>query len=81
MKKKKISRRITAAMGSVELKKMQNGTMEPDDWTGFADAVKLMQQAPFDIKDGVVTLVDIRRHARKTKAKFGSLGAIFVDYL
>lgn len=81
MKKKKISRRITAAMGSVELKRMQNGTMEPDDWTGFADAVKLMQQAPFEIKDGVVTLADIRRHARKTKAKFGTLGAIFIDYL
>ena len=81
MKKKKISRRITAAMGSVELKRMQNGTMEPDDWTGFADAVKLMQQAPFEIKDGVVTLADIRRHARKTKVKFGTLGAIFIDYL
>lgn len=81
MKKKKISRRITAAIGGVELKRMQKGTMEPEDWTGFTNAVKLIERAPFEIKDGVVTLVDIRRHARKTKAKFGAVGAIFVDYL
>lgn len=81
MKTGKISRRIAAAVGNIDLKRIQDSDMKPDDWTGFTEAVKLIERAPFEIKDGVVTLVDIRRHARKVKAKYGFLGAIFIDYL
>lgn len=81
MKKGKISRRIAAAIGGIDLKHLQDSDLTPEDWTGFTEAVSLIERSPLEIKDGVVTLVDIRRHARKLKAKYGYLGGIVVDYL
>lgn len=81
MKKSKIARRFIAAIGDVELQRLQTADLRGGDWTGITNATKILQQAPIDLHDGDVTLFDIKRHARQTKKKHGSLGAIFVDYL
>ncbi|MBP8005847.1 MAG: replicative DNA helicase [Acinetobacter sp.] len=81
MKKEKIARRFMAAMGNVELSRLQSADIRPEDWQGLQQATMILEKAPIQMHDGNVTLFDIRRHARQTKKKHGSIGAIFVDYL
>ncbi|ENX00913.1 replicative DNA helicase [Acinetobacter modestus] len=81
MKKVKIARRFIAAMGNVELSRLQSADIRPEDWQGMQQATMILQKAPIEMHDSDVTLFDIRRHARQTKKIHGSIGAIFVDYL
>lgn len=81
MKKVKIARRFIAAIGDVPLSRLQSADMRDVDWSGITTATKILEKAPIEMHDGDVTLFDIRRHARQTKKKHGSIGAIFVDYL
>ncbi|WHP05773.1 MULTISPECIES: replicative DNA helicase [Acinetobacter] len=81
MKKAKIARRFMAAMGNVELKRLHTAELRSEDWQGIQTATMILEKAPIELHDGDVTLSDIRRHARQAKKKYGSLGAIFVDYL
>ncbi|KXZ68793.1 replicative DNA helicase [Acinetobacter venetianus] len=81
MKKEKITRRFMAAMGNVELNRLQTADLRPEDWQGLQQATMILEKAPIEMHDGDVTLFDIRRHARQTKKKHGAIGAIFVDYL
>lgn len=81
MKKAKIARRFISAIGDVKLSRLQTADLEQQDWTGITQATKILEKSPIELHDGDVTLHDIRRHARQTIKKHGSIGAIFVDYL
>ncbi|WP_290006138.1 replicative DNA helicase [Acinetobacter pittii] len=81
MPEEAISRRLLASIGLVELSKLKTGEVYDEDWTRVTDAIKTIQAAPLMIKDGEVTIQDIKQHARQLKKEYGSVGAIVVDYL
>lgn len=81
MKREKIARRLCAAIGGINLQNLYSANMNGDSWERFNSAAQIVDKAPFCIMDGSVTVFDIRRHARYMKARFGSVGAIFIDYL
>ena len=65
----------------MKLSRLQTADLEQQDWTGITQATKILEKSPIELHDGDVTLHDIRRHARQTIKKHGSIGAIFIDYL
>ncbi|MCR4532482.1 replicative DNA helicase [Acinetobacter venetianus] len=81
MPEKAIARRLIASIGLVDLSKLKNGEVYGDDWTSVTEAIKAIQEAPLMIKDGEVSIADIKQHARQLKIEYGSVGAIVVDYL
>lgn len=81
MPEKAIARRLLASIGLVELSKLKTGEICDNDWTNVTEAIKTIQDAPLMIKDGAVSIADIKQHARQLKMQYGSVGAIVVDYL
>lgn len=81
MKKDAITKRLISLIGEIKLSRIREGDLTGEDWTAFTEAAKIIQNSPFMIKDGAVSISDIRKHARKVKIEYGSVGAIVIDYL
>lgn len=84
MKGRQIAQRLISGIGGVELRKVLTGHIEPnsDDTVKVNNAAHILEKAPLMIDDNNrATVATIRRSAKKVQAKYGKIGAIFVDYI
>lgn len=81
MTKEELTDRFISQVGEVDLRNLQTGSLRKDDWWKVADAAAKLEQAPLHIDDrGTVTVPQLRRRARRAKAKHG-MALLIVDYL
>lgn len=77
-----IAQRLISGLGQIELSKVLSGKAQIDDVGKIDRASRLIEKAPLMIDDSArSTTASIRRSARKLKAQYGKVGAIFVDYV
>jgi replicative DNA helicase len=77
-----LTKRMLAAEAKVDARKLQTGNIPEADWSRLSNAVGRLAEAPLLIDDNPhCTVMEMRAKARRTKAKYGDLGLIVVDYL
>jgi replicative DNA helicase len=77
-----LTKRILASEAKVDAKKLQTGNIPEGDWNRLSHAVGRLAEAPFFIDDNPhTTVMEMRAKARRTKARYGDLGLVVVDYL
>ena len=78
-----IMQRMISCMAKVPLRAIKTGEVrELEDIGKISDAANIFEKLPIMINDKAsMPLSEIRRSARKVVSKYGSIGAILVDYL
>ena len=77
-----LTKRLLSSEARVELRSLQTGRIREDEWTRLSHAVGRLAEAPLFIDDNPhCTVMEMRAKARRTKARYGDLGLIVVDYL
>jgi len=77
-----LTKRLLAGEARVEMRHLQTGKIREDEWTRLSHAVGRLAEAPLLIDDNPhCTVMEMRAKARRTKARFGDLGLVVVDYL
>ena len=77
-----LTKRLLAAEARVDAQKLQTGRISEAEWTRLSHAVGRLGDAPLLIDDNPhCTVMEMRAKARRTKARYGDLGLIVVDYL
>lgn len=76
-----LTQRILSSEARVDSSKLRSGRLADTDWTKIGRAINRLD-APLMLDDNPrVTVMEIRAKARRTKARYGSLGLIVIDYL
>lgn len=82
MKAQKIMHRLISSLGEINLRHIRDADMKDDEWGKYNEASLRLQKCKFMIDDkSMPTVTDIRRNCRKLRAKYGKVGAVFIDYL
>lgn len=82
MTRSSITERLISSVGRVPLSAIRSGQCEDQDWENINEATRNLVGKAIEINDTPrVQLSEIRESARKVKNKYGSIGAIFIDYL
>ena len=84
MRGHQIAQRLISGIGGVELRKVLTGEIDSNsnDLKNINTAANVLEKAPLMIDDNNrATVATIRRSAKKVQAKYGKVGAIFVDYI
>jgi len=77
-----LTKRLLAAEAGIEARKLSTGKLSEHEWPKLHQAVGRLAEAPFFIDDNPhCTVMEMRAKARRTRARFGDLGLIVVDYL
>src|SRR5207302_1315266 len=77
-----LTKRLLAAEARVPSRKLQTGKLSEHEWPRVNQAVGRLGEAPLFIDDNPhCTVMEMRAKARRTKARYGDLGLIVVDYL
>src|SRR5688572_11059554 len=76
-----LTQRILSAEARVDSQKLRTGRLVDSDWTKIGKAINRLE-IPLLLDDNPrVTVMEIRAKARRTKARFGGLALIVIDYL
>jgi len=79
---KELTKRLLAAEARVPARNLQTGQIADHDWSRLSEAVGRLAEAPFFIDDNPhCTVMEMRAKARRTRARYGDLGLVVVDYL
>jgi replicative DNA helicase len=77
-----LTKRLLAGEAHVDARSLQTGRIPEGDWTRLSHAVGRLGEAPLFIDDNPhCTVMEMRAKARRTKARYGDLGLVVVDYL
>jgi len=77
-----LTKRLLSGESRVELRKLQTGKIREDEWTRLSHAVGRLAETPLLIDDNPhCTVMEMRAKARRTKARYGDLGLVVLDYL
>jgi replicative DNA helicase len=77
-----LTKRLLAAEGRVEAKRLWTGNIPESDWSRLSHAVGRLAEAPLFIDDNPhCTVMEMRAKARRVRARHGDLGLIVVDYI
>ena len=77
-----LTKRLLAAEAQIDARKLSTGRLSEHEWPKLNQAVGRLAEAPFFIDDNPhCTVMEMRAKARRTKAKFGDVGLVVVDYL
>jgi replicative DNA helicase len=77
-----LTKRLLAAEAQIDARKLSTGRLSEHEWPKLNQAVGRLAEAPFFIDDNPhCTVMEMRAKARRTKARYGDLGLIVVDYL
>jgi replicative DNA helicase len=77
-----LTKRMLAAEGRVDARKLQTGKLNDADWSRLNAAISHLGEAPLFIDDNPhCTVMEMRAKARRIKARYGDLGLVVVDYL
>lgn len=81
MSKEELTDRFFSLAGHVDLHAIRTGQLGKADWARLATVAEQLSKAPLHIDDsGVLTVAQLRRRARRAKAKIG-MALMIVDYL
>jgi replicative DNA helicase len=81
MSKEQLVDRMLASHAHVDLWKLRTGKLEEQDFTGIADAMSQLSQAPLYIDDhSSSNVMGMRTMARRLQSEHG-LGLLIIDYL
>lgn len=81
MSKEELTDRLLSQIALVDLRAMHTGKLTTLDWSRIATAAERLSNAPLSVDDnGSVTITQLRRRARRAKAKTG-MALMIVDYL
>ena len=84
MPKEQIAMRMCCAAGPADISKVRNAphTLPSDEFTAYTNAVVMLKNVPMQINDtSRPSIANIRESVRKIKHQYGSVGAVFIDYL
>ena len=84
MPKEQIAMRMCCAAGPADISKVRNAphTLPAEEFTAYTNAVALLKNVPMQINDtSRPSIANIRESVRKIKHQYGSVGAVFIDYL
>lgn len=77
-----LTKRLLASEARVDSKKLATGNIPEGDWSRLSHAVGRLAEAPLFIDDNPhCTVMEMRAKARRTKARYGDLGLVVLDYL
>ncbi|GIU85940.1 MAG: hypothetical protein KatS3mg009_0455 [Acidimicrobiia bacterium] len=77
-----LTKRLLAAEALIDSRKLSTGRLGEHEWPKLNQAVGRLAEAAFFIDDNPhCTVMEMRAKARRTKARYGDLGLIVVDYL
>jgi replicative DNA helicase len=77
-----LTKRLLASEAQIDSRKLATGRLNEAEWPRLNQAVGRLAEAPFFIDDNPhCTVMEMRAKARRTKARYGDLGLIVVDYL
>ncbi len=77
-----LTKRLLAAEAQIDARKLSTGRLSEHEWPKLNQAVGRLAEAPFFIDDNPhCTVMEMRAKARRTKAKYGDVGLVVVDYL
>ncbi len=77
-----LTKRLLAAEAQIDSRKLSTGKLSEHEWPKLNQAVGRLAEAKFFIDDNPhCTVMEMRAKARRTKAKYGDIGLIVVDYL
>ncbi|WP_248769155.1 replicative DNA helicase [Pseudomonas sp. MWU12-2345] len=81
MPEEEIGNRALASIGSIDLRVLDNGQLQDDDWPRLTSAVNKIMDAPLYISDkSGLTVARIRSICRQVKRKHG-LDVVVIDYI
>ncbi len=81
MSKEELADRLLSLTAQIDLLAIRTGQLSGSEWRRLAEAAEQLENAPLHIDDsGSVTMAQLRRRARRAKAKTG-LALMIVDYL
>ncbi|ALH95664.1 replicative DNA helicase [Acinetobacter equi] len=84
MPKEQIAMRLCCAIAPADIGGVRNSPhlLPKDEFTAYTNAVVMLQNVPMMINDtSRPSIANVRESMRKIKHKYGSVGAVFVDYL
>jgi replicative DNA helicase len=74
--------KMTASLGEINLNSLRRGALSDEEWSKFAAASRLVQNASLHIDDrGGLSTAQMRARCHQVKRKVGHIGLIMVDYL
>ena len=84
MPKEQIAMRLCCSIAPANIGTVRNTPhlLSRDEFNGYQNAVAKLAKIPMEINDtSRPSIANIREAMRKTKHKYGSIGAVFIDYL
>lgn len=84
MPKEQIAMRMCCAAGPADISKVRNAphTLPQEEFSAYTNAVAMLKNVPMQINDtSRPSIANIRESMRKIKHQYGSVGAVFIDYL
>jgi replicative DNA helicase len=82
MDKAAVSNRMLAAESRVVSERLRTGRIQSAEWENIGHAISKLSSLPLMIDDNPnPSVADIRRKSLEVKEKYGSMGAIAIDYL
>ena len=77
-----LTKRLLSAEAQIDSRKLSTGRLNEAEWPKLNQAVGRLAEAHFFIDDNPhCTVMEMRAKARRTRARYGDLGLIVVDYL
>jgi replicative DNA helicase len=77
-----LTKRLLSSEAKIDARKLSTGKLSEHEWPKLNHAVGRLAELPFFIDDNPhCTVMEMRAKARRTKARFGDIGLIVVDYL
>jgi replicative DNA helicase len=77
-----LTKRLLASEAKIDARKLSTGKLSENEWPKLNHAVGRLAELPFFIDDNPhCTVMEMRAKARRTKARYGDIGLIVVDYL
>lgn len=84
MPEEQIAMRMCCAIGPADIGMVRNSPhlLPKEEFTNYTNAVALLHKVPIEIDDrSRPSIANVRESLRKMKHKYGSVGAVFIDYL
>jgi replicative DNA helicase len=92
MPREQLGARMVCAEGGVDLGKVRNGLLQPEDWRSLTNAASMLSQLPIWIDDTpAISLLELRAKVRRVMAEYNRVpapgqperrvGLIVIDYL
>ena len=82
MRAEQLVTRMISSLGQIDAKKLQNGSLQNQDWKRVNEAMSQLAELNIYIDDSPgVTIADIKAKCRRLASLDGNLGLVLIDYL